>query len=108
MHLRCDDELIARNPEISQRLARHDLGTPGVIDIGRSAKVAPRDNAQAHDAVHHRLPQPADGAPQTLAAAESHRAKTDLRYQQASIAELLQPHSMGRECAVYLPLNSGR
>src|SRR6185295_11241888 len=87
-----EDELVAGNPESSQRFARHRFGAAGVVDVCRIDEVDAAVKGCAHDVIDRGLTQLANRPPQAFAAAEGHGSETDFRNEQAGIAELLESH----------------
>ncbi len=91
-HLGRNHDGIARHSQCLQRLAGQALGASGVIDVRGIQKIHAAVDGRAHDAIDRFLAEAADGCPHALGIAEGHGAKTDLRNDEAGIAELLHAH----------------
>ena len=94
-HLGGDDHVFARDLQIAQRLAEHDLGLAFRIDVGGVDEV----DAGVERALDQRrrafLLDRADGAPDAGAAAEGHRAEADFRDELAGAAQRTITHCAG-------------
>ena len=76
-HLGGDDDVLALDAEIAQRLAELNLGLPFGIDVGGVEEIDARFDRAADERRGGLLIERADGPPEPGAAAEGHRAEAD-------------------------------
>src|SRR5215472_1993444 len=92
-HLGRDDDALARNLEILQRLPGDLLRPAARVDIGGVDEVDAGVERAADDALRVVLLQPADLSPQAFtAAAERHRAEAELGDEHAGATERVELH----------------
>ena len=74
-----DDDVLALDAKIAQRLTDLNLGLAFGIDVGRIDEIDPRFERAGDELGGGSLIERPDGAPESGAAAEGHRSKTDFR-----------------------------
>jgi hypothetical protein len=92
MDLGGDDQFLAGQPEVADRLAEDLLAAAGSVDIRGVEEVDPAIDCSLHDLVGGVLSQLADLAPNAVGPAEGHGAEAKLRYEKAASAEAIVTH----------------
>jgi hypothetical protein len=82
-HLGRDDDALARDLQVLQRLAGDGLRDAAGIDVGHVDEVDAGVDRLAHESFGVGLAQVADLAPDALAAAEGHGAQAQFGHEQA-------------------------